>query len=120
MSEAVSLADGDQVALDQLVGSAPGTAYVQSLVVEDGATRVRLVYPHGRVVDVAVPAIPSANSQVPGGLSRVLAVRARIDGASAHCSVLLSGPGGPRRGDIDWPEALGLAARGVRTVFQTV
>ncbi len=126
MSEAVSLVAtdlrdvGDPVTIADLVGSAPGTAYVQSLVVEDTSTRVRLIYPHGRVVEVAVPALPSADPQVPDGLGRVLAVRARVGGAAARCSVLGSGPGGPRRDDIGWPEALGLAARGVRTVFQTV
>lgn len=125
MSEAASLAVaplldvGDPVALDDLTGSAPGTAYVESLVVEDGSTRVRLVYPHGRVVEVAVPALPSADPQVPAGLGRALAVQARVGGTAARCSVLGSGPGGPRREDIGWPLALGLAARGVRTVFQT-
>lgn len=119
MTEATALVATDPVALDDLVGSAPGTAYVESLVVEDSSTRVRLVYPHGRVVEVAVPALPSDDPQVPAGLGRAFAVQARVGGVVARCSVLGSGPGGPRREDIGWPLALGLAARGVRTVFQT-
>ena len=62
---------------------------------------------------------PTLDPQAPAGLDRVLAVRARIGGAAPRCSVLGSGPGGPRRAEVGWPQALGLAASGVRTVFQT-
>lgn len=107
----------DRVGLDDLAGLRPGTAYVESLIAEDGSTRVRLVYPLGRVVEVAVPSVPSPDPHVPAGLERALAVQVRIGGDAPRCSVLGSGPEGPRREDIGWPLALGLAATGVRTVF---
>jgi hypothetical protein len=109
----------DHLALHDLVASAPGTAYVDSLVAEGRATQVRLVYPHGRVVEVAVPAVPTSTPRPPAGLDRVLAVQVRIGDGAPRCSVLGSGPDGPRRQDIGWSLALGLAAAGTRTVFLT-
>ena len=104
----------ERVDVETLASVAPGTAYVSRVVVDDGHTLVSLVYPHGRGLDVVVPAVPSTGVRA---VVHPLAVRVTRSGAALTCSVLHRPGTGPARRAISLPDALALASAGVHTVF---
>lgn len=100
---------------------APTTGRVQSVVVRTQETLLRLGYPNGLNVVVAVPAVPhqGADSEYRLDGIRPLAVRMRHDRAALDCSVLGTSTTGPRRVRVSVAHALSLCASGVHTVMCT-
>jgi hypothetical protein len=86
-----------------------------------GETLLRLGYPGGVRVVVAVPELARHDSKEDRGLkgSRPLAVRMTNRRASFECSVLVTSRTGPRRLPISTALALRLSAMGVHTVLCT-
>lgn len=97
-----------------------GTGRVHAVVRRAGETLLRLGYPGGVRVFVAVPALDRDDVK-DGGLrgGRPLAVRLTNRGASFECSVLVTSRTGPRRLPISTALALRLSAMGVHTVLCT-
>jgi hypothetical protein len=108
----------DPIALEALAEIAHGSAYVVDVRVSGAATVVRLAFPHGRDVEVALPLLPAATVRT-DGLARPFAVQVRGGADGPTCSVLTRPDGGPVRVEIGLAEALALAGAGVHTVFTT-
>jgi hypothetical protein len=99
----------------------PGTARVRSIAVRAHETLVRLCYPNGREVVVALPDVaPSdcGDNEEPFGLIRPLAVLMRIGHAQVDSSVLGTSKDGPSRVAISVEQALTLCESGVHTVVR--
>jgi hypothetical protein len=100
---------------------APGTGRVQSVVVRTQETLLRLGYPNGLNVVVALPEVPRGGAESDQDLDQIhpLAVRMRHGRAAFDCSVLGTSTTGPRRIRISVTQALALCASGVHTVLST-
>ena len=109
------------IALAALRELAPTTGRVQSVVVRTQETLLKLGYPNGLNVVVAVPEVPHGGAESDHGLDgiRPLAVRMHHGGAAFDCSVVGTSTTGPRRIRISVAHALSLCASGVHTVLCT-
>jgi len=98
-----------------------GTGRVQGVIVRAGETLLRLGYPHGRDVVVAVSAVPLEVAETEPSMEGIRPVAVRITNSRAGfaCSVLATSATGPRRVRISIAQALGLCASGVHTVLCT-
>lgn len=105
-----------RLTMKELRDQAPGSAYVDSVVLDGSETVVTLRYPGGHLVEVTMPWALAEGVDAPPPLVQVFAVHV-FNVFGVDCAAIGNSAAGPQRTAISLEKAVALAASGVHTVF---